>query len=642
VVTYALISLIPVVALGVVLASSYSSEARQRGVAEGRSEALLIAQTAVEPRLSGRPFSDGLTSAEKASLTILTKLAIGDHHLLRLRLRNLSGEVVFSDDGSGFHAPPDDDALTAAHGTVVAKLTYLNADTAPIGHQGPAAVEVYLPLSAGSPATRVGVLELYLPYAPINADVTASLHGLYRDLSVGLALLYLALFVISMSVSRRLRRQLKVNTYLAEHDSLTDLPNRAAFHEWAKAAVAVAAQGNSSTAIAIVDLDRFKEVNDTLGHHNGDQLLAELARRLSSFIRPQDTVARLGGDEFGVILRDVVAPEEVLWRIRMVIEAEVSVSGLPLSVDSSIGYVVAPDDGTDVDELLQLADVAMYVAKVQHAGVVRYDPTQNHYDSSKLALVSELRHAIETDQLVLHYQPKTTLPGGRVDAVEALVRWQHPVQGLLSPDSFIPLVEQTDLIDRLTEWVMNRALVDLRDLGPGGSHLSVAVNVSARNLGRPGFPQQVAKVLRDVGISPDRLIIELTETALLTDPPAAAAALTEISHHGVRISIDDFGSGQTSLGYLATLPIHELKIDRSFIADMLVNPSHAAIVRSIVDLGHNLELRVVGEGVETADVLTALTLVHCDLAQGYLIARPMPAGQLVAWLAAQPIVVGTG
>jgi len=642
VLTYAVISLIPVVLLGVVLAASYNSQARQRGVAEGRSEALLIAQTAVEPRLSGRTFSEGLTSAEQASLTILTKRAIGDHHLLRLRLRNLSGQVVFSNDGSGFHQPPDDDALTATHETVVAKLTYLNADTAPVGHQGPKAVEVYLPLSAGSPETRVGVLELYLPYAPIDADVSASLHGLYWDLSVGLALLYLALFVISMSVSRRLRRQLKVNTYLAEHDSLTDLPNRAAFHERAKAAVAIASQGNSSTAIAIVDLDRFKEVNDTLGHHNGDQLLAELARRLSSFIRTQDTVARLGGDEFGVILRDVVAPEEVLWRIRMVIEAEVSVSGLPLSVDSSIGYVVAPDDGTDVDELLQLADVAMYVAKVQHAGVVRYDPAQNHYDATKLALVSELRHAIEIDQLVLHYQPKTTLPGGRVEAVEALVRWQHPVQGLLSPDRFIPLVEQTDLIDRLTEWVMNRALVDLRDLGSGGSHLSVAVNVSARNLGRPGFPQQVATVLRDVGISPDRLIIELTETALLTDPPAAAATLAEMSRHGVRVSIDDFGSGQTSLGYLATLPIHELKIDRSFIADMLVNPSHAAIVRSIVDLGHNLALRVVGEGVETAETLTALSLVHCDLAQGYLIARPMPAEQLVAWLAAQPTVVAPG
>ena len=640
--TYAVISLIPVVLLGVVLAASYNSQARQRGVAEGRSEALLIAQTAVEPQLSGRTFSEGLTSAEQASLTILTKRAIGDHHLLRLRLRNLSGQVVFSNDGSGFHQPPDDDALTATHETVVAKLTYLNADTAPVGHQGPEAVEVYLPLSAGSPETRVGVLELYLPYAPIDADVSASLHGLYWDLSVGLALLYLALFVISMSVSRRLRRQLKVNTYLAEHDSLTDLPNRAAFHERAKAAVAIASQGNSSTAIAIVDLDRFKEVNDTLGHHNGDQLLAELARRLSSFIRTQDTVARLGGDEFGVILRDVVAPEEVLWRIRMVIEAEVSVSGLPLSVDSSIGYVVAPDDGTDVDELLQLADVAMYVAKVQHAGVVRYDPAQNHYDATKLALVSELRHAIEIDQLVLHYQPKTTLPGGRVEAVEALVRWQHPVQGLLSPDRFIPLVEQTDLIDRLTEWVMNRALVDLRDLGSGGSHLSVAVNVSARNLGRPGFPQQVATVLRDVGISPDRLIIELTETALLTDPPAAAATLAEMSRHGVRVSIDDFGSGQTSLGYLATLPIHELKIDRSFIADMLVNPSHAAIVRSIVDLGHNLALRVVGEGVETAETLTALSLVHCDLAQGYLIARPMPAEQLVAWLAAQPTVVAPG
>ena len=632
-VIYALISLIPVLLLGVVLAASYQAEARQRGLAEGRSEALLIAQTAVEPRLSGRPLSEGLTPDELASMRALAKRAVGDHDVLRLRLRNLSGQVVFSDDGSGFKTRPEDEAFDAAHGEIVARLTQLNADSNDVGPKGPEAVEVYLPLTAGSPEQRVGVLEIYLPYAPINADVTASLHNLYRDLAIGLVALYLALFAISMSVSRKLRRQLRLNTYLAEHDPLTDLPNRTAFHRQAEAACIAARRDKSSVVIGIVDLDRFKEVNDTLGHHNGDRLLIELASRLSGFLRPQDLVARLGGDEFGIILRDITEPEQVFWRVRMVIEHEVTVAELPVSVDSSIGYVVAPDDGTDIDELLQLADVAMYVAKVQHSGVVRYDPTQNHSDPAKLTLMGDFRQAIETNQLVLHYQPKLRVEDGRIDSVEALVRWQHPTRGLLYPDQFVPLAEQSDLIERLTGWVLTRALIELRGLGPLAAHLTVGVNISARNLGRLGFAQRVAQTLDRVGASADRLMLELTETALLVDPARAASSLNEVSRLGIKVSIDDFGSGQTSLGYLSTLPIDELKIDRSFICDMLENSTHAAIVRSIVDLGHNLAVQVVAEGVETTETLTALQEIGCDLAQGYLFARPMPMDQLRVWLA---------
>jgi diguanylate cyclase len=635
--TYALISLIPVLLLGAVLAVSYQTEARQRGLAEGTSEALLVAETAVEPRLTGHPLSQGLTAAEGASMRALTDRVVGDHNVLRLRLRDLSGNVVFSDDGSGLkkNVDDDDEALEAAHGEVVARLTYLNDDSDDTGPKGPAAVEVYLPLTAGKPEHRVGVLEIYLPYAPINVDVTASLHNLYRDLAIGLVALYLALFVISTSVSRRLRQQLRVNTHLAEHDSLTDLPNRTAFHRQAEAVCIAARRDKSSVVIGIVDLDRFKEINDTLGHHNGDRLLNELARRLSGFLRPQDTVGRLGGDEFGIILRDITEPEPVFWRIRMLIEHEVMVAGLPLSVDSSIGYVVAPADGTDIDELLQLADVAMYVAKAQHSGVARYDPKQNHYDPAKLTLMGDFRQAIETNQLVLHYQPKLRLEDGRIDSVEALVRWQHPTRGLLYPDQFVPLAEQTDLIERLTGWVLTRALIELNGLGPSAAHLTMAVNISARNLGRLGFAQRVAQTLDRVGASADRLTLELTETALLTDPARAASSLAEVSRLGIRVSIDDFGCGQTSLGYLSTLPIDELKIDRSFICDMLENSAHAAIVRSIVDLGHNLGVRVVAEGVETRAILTALRAIGCDLAQGYLFARPMPADQLRGWMATE-------
>jgi diguanylate cyclase (GGDEF)-like protein len=482
------------------------------------------------------------------------------------------------------------------------------------------------------------VLEIYLPYAPISADVTAGVGILSRDLVLGLAGLYVALCAISLSVSRRLRQQLKVNTYLGEHDALTGLPNRNLFLRRAGTALTAAGGNGTAMAIAIVDLDRFKEVNDTLGHHNGDHLLAELAHRLANTMGRQDTVARLGGDEFGIILRDVSDPAEVLWRIRAVIEDEVSVGGLPLSVDSSIGFVVAPADGTDLDQLLQGADVAMYVAKEQHSGVVRYRSDQNHYDAANLALIGELRHAIEIDQLVLHYQPKANLSTGEVDSMEALVRWRHPTLGLLYPDRFVPLVEQTDLIDKLTEWVLHQALRDLGALGRTVSRLTVAVNVSARNLGRPGFPELVVRELGASGMAADRLVVEITETALLTDPEGATEVLKKLDALGVKVSIDDFGSGHTSLGYLSELPIHELKIDRSFITDMLVNRAHAAIVRSIVDLGHNLGLRVVGEGVECQETWEILRASGCDSAQGYLLARPMPMEQMAHWLASSPLL----
>ncbi len=631
-ITYAAITAIPVLLLGLTLAASYRSEATQRGVAEGLSEARLVAETAVEPILDGRPISQGLSPGETAAMRLLVTRAVGDHNVLRMRLQDLSGHVVFSDDGSGFSTKADDEAVEAGQGEITADLTHLNADDDDSGPLGPQAVEVYLPLTAGRPEHVVGVFEVYLPYAPIAKDVDAGLHALYLDLLLGLGALYVVLFIISVSVSRRLRQQVKENKFLAEHDSLTELPNRSLFHQRAQEAVMQAVRSDSQTAIAIVDLDRFKEVNDTLGHDSGDQLLTLLAQRLADHTRPQDAVARLGGDEFGVILSEVGDAEEVLRRLRDIIEHEVEVSGLPLSVESSIGFVIAPDDGIDADDLLQHADVAMYVAKAQHVGVVRYDAAHDHYDAANLGLIAELRRAIDAGELVMHYQPKAALEDRHVEAVEALVRWQHPTLGLLYPDRFIPLCEQTDLIDRLTTWVMRRALTDIRDLGD----VAVSINVSARTLGRGRFADQVIAVLAELDVPPERLIIEITETALLTDPPRAAAVLAQLDAIGVRVSLDDFGIGQTSLGYLSSLPVHELKIDKSFVMDMLANPAHAAIVRSIVDLGHNLKLRVVGEGVETDDVFTTLREAGCDLAQGYLLARPMPAEQLRGWLLAAP------
>lgn len=629
---YAAITFVPVFALGLVLAVTFRSDANLRGLAQGQSEAELIGQTAVEPELTGRPLSAGLSRAERRGLVRLVDRAVRERDVLRLRLRDLAGHVVFADDGSGFGGKPESEALDAAHGQPVALLTRLNSDTNDHGRHGVASVEVYLPLTVGVPGRRVGVLEIYLPYAPIARDVTAGLHRLYLDLALGLTALYLLLFAITVSVSRGLRREVAINAFLAHHDILTDLPNRALFLSRAEAAVAHAARSRKPAAIAIVDLDHFKDINDTLGHQSGDQLLTEIARRVSRDMRPGDTVARLGGDEFGVILRDVPDAEQALLRLRDVIEGEVEIRGLPLSVQPSIGFVTVSEPGADVDTLLQHADVAMYAAKAQHTGVVRYQPELDHYDAANLSLVAELRHAINAGELVLHYQPQSDIATGATVAVEALVRWQHPTHGLLYPDRFLPLAEQTDLIDKLTEWVLATALVEIRSLGGSRSDLAVAVNVSARTIGRTEFAQQVIQALKAHEVAPERLIIEVTETALLTDPVSAARVLTDLAEAGVAVSLDDFGRGQTSLGYLSALPIHELKIDRSFVTDMRDNPAHAAIVRSIIDLGHNLSMRVVAEGIETDEVLTTLRDHNCDLAQGFLLARPMTAASLELWL----------
>ncbi|HUZ21297.1 MAG TPA: bifunctional diguanylate cyclase/phosphodiesterase [Acidimicrobiales bacterium] len=630
---YGVLTLVPVLLLGFVLVASFRSEAAGRGVAEGRSEAVLVARTAVEPVLDGRPLADGLSSAERRSLGRIEHSVVAEHGILRLRVRDLSGNVVFSKDGSGAKRVPEREALVAARGRTVALLTHLNADANDTGSVGPASVEVYLPLLAGTPSRRVGVLELYLPYAPIAADVSAGLHDLYRDLGIGLGVLYVVLLALALSVSRRLRQQVRLNGFLADHDPLTGLANRPLFHRRARGVVASAKRRGTSAVIALLDLDRFKEINDTLGHHNGDVVLVELAARLLRHTARSDVVARLGGDEFALVLRDVADVDRALAGLRTVIEEEVEVGGIRLSVAASIGYVVAPEDGADLAELVRHAEVAMYQAQEHHAGTLRYDPAADHFDAANLHLVSELRYAIEGGELVLHYQPQTRLADGRVRAVEALVRWKHPVRGLLYPDSFVPLAEQTGLIERLTEWVLERALTDLRELGPIAAGVSVAVNASARNLGRADFARRVALVLERVGVPASQLTIEITETALLADTDRAAEVLGELDALGVRVSLDDFGKGQTALGYLSALPLRELKIDRGFVTDAHRDASHRAIVRSVIELGHNLGFSVVGEGVETEESLAVLRHAGCDLAQGFLFALPMPADSLRAWLA---------
>ena len=632
---FAAASLVPVVLLGLLLAASYMTEADRRGLIEGRALAALFATTTVEPLLDDTDLRTGLPQSTGIALRRAIAAPTADGSVLRLRLRDLDGRIVFSDDGVGEgELSVDHEAMEAANGQIGAHLTRLHSDASSTGPSGQRAIEIYRPLTGGETDTRVGVLEVYLPYAPIERDISQGLDMLYRNLAGGLAILYVVLAGVSIVTTRQLRLQSRDNAYLAEHDPLTGLVNRRVFEQ---NLATIGGGAAARAAVAVIDLDRFKEVNDTIGHRGGDEMIVLLAARLASAMGSGDLVARLGGDEFGVVLLGVTTEHDAksaLEALRALLSEPMQIAGVPLNAESSIGYVLAPHDGDHL-ELLQRAEIAMYTAKARHCGVLRYEAAHDHYDSDRLALVSELRRALENDELVLHYQPQLHLAEDEVRTVEALLRWHHPRHGLLYPDDFLPAAEQTGLIDRLTDWVLVQALRQVREWDATGGRVDVAVNVSARNLTSPAFAARTLAILRSSGLGPERLLLEVTETAVFTDVEAAMRELNLLKGANIRISLDDFGQGQTSLAHLARLPITELKVDRAFVTAMTANASNAAIVRSVIDLAHNLGMSVVAEGVEDPQTLQALRSWGCDVAQGYLVCRPMPADGLISWLTAQ-------
>jgi diguanylate cyclase len=640
---YALVSLIPVLVLGVVLQGLMQRQATSRGLAEAQTEASLIAGSVIAPAVDTPvPLHSRLSTSQQIRVSRAVAPSVVRGSIERLRIRALDGTVVWSDDDSDLGTSPDVDADVASHGRPVVHLTHLFADAGEAGSagssSGPRAVEVYVPLLAEDSAQRIGVLEVYLPYAPIAADVSSGQNHVDLTLLVGLLVLWAVLLGVSTSVTRRIRRAAKVNAYLAAHDVLTGLPNRARLEELTTATL-LASHPDRPAAVAILDLDRFKEVNDTLGHGSGDVLLKLIAARLDGQLRDSDYLARLGGNEFAVVLGEVHGPSEaveILSRLREAVNSPLMLDGLPLAVEASVGFALAPQDGGDVEGLLTRAEIAMYVAKERHLGVVHFQPDHNRHDAATLGLVAELADGIAADQLVLHYQPKTELRSGTVTAIEALVRWNHPSRGLLYPDTFLPAAEQTELVEPLTNWVLTRALTELPSFDPT-NRLAVAVNVSARSLARDGFADDVLTVIAGSAIHPSRVIIEVTETALVTDARRAELNVTRLHEAGVRVSIDDFGAGQTSLAYLASLPVAELKIDKGFVMAMTTDPKNAAIVRSIVELGHSLGLTVTAEGVETSSILADLTAADCDLVQGYYLARPLSAEKLREHLFAQRV-----
>jgi diguanylate cyclase (GGDEF)-like protein len=422
--------------------------------------------------------------------------------------------------------------------------------------------------------------------------------------------------------------------YLASNDPLTGLPNRSRLIERIRELLD-RPEGAASVALLRVNIDRFEEINNALSYQKGDQLLRQFAHRLVDATRGIDMLARLGADEFGLLFVDCRQAQHAVDHARSVIHAltpTFTIDQLPLDVHASIGIALAPEHASNAEDLLRRADMAMRAAKRSAAGYSVYTAAIDQYDPYRLALMGELSFAIDHDELALFYQPKISLRTNQIVGVEALLRWRHPERGMIPPDQFIPLAEKTGAIQRLTEWVLKTGIRQIGIWQRAGYRFTISVNLSVRNLLDPAFPHQVLSILNSDGARADMITMEITESALMADPGKARNVLLLLSHHGFRFSIDDFGTGYSSLAYLKHLPVNEIKIDKLFVSKMTTDSDDTTIVRSTIDLGHNLSLSVTAEGVEDQATWNMLSVFGCDQAQGYFMSKPLPADQLGRWL----------
>ena len=426
--------------------------------------------------------------------------------------------------------------------------------------------------------------------------------------------------------------------YQARHDSLTGLPNRLVLHERISQFIDASVESGDRAALLLLDLDRFKEINDTLGHHFGDEVLAQLGPRLEQACElPCALTARLGGDEFTILLTDIEGSEKATAVARRVVEVMSQpcvVEGVEMRVSASVGIAYYPDDADDSHGLLRAADVAMYQAKALSLGMLEYDLSFDNYTPERLALAAELAQAVQQRQLVLHYQPKIDIASGETVGFESLVRWNHPRRGLLYPGSFIDLVEMSEVVHPFTESIINLALADKQRLHQLGLHQPVSINLSARNLADGRCLAELKACLQRYQLPVSEVDLELTETSLMHDPAGATELLMQFTEMGVGIAIDDYGAGYSSLAYLRQLPVNALKIDQSFVKDLASNEQNRLIVRSTIGLAHSLNLKVIAEGVEDAESLALLRDMGCDQAQGYFLSRPMTLDAVVGWFGA--------
>ena len=518
----------------------------------------------------------------------------------------------------GLWSPAELAALSAA------AVTYFLMNSALVG--------AVIAIHSGQPIARTARLAIQsqarhdwvlLALAPIVVVVAE------RSL-VLLPLLLLPVFAVWRSAAITIEKE-----HQAWHDSLTNMPNRLLFGSRLTDGLAAASRKQSVAAVLLIDLDRFKEVNDTLGHQAGDELLRAIGPRIQTAVPDDSTVARLGGDEFAVLLNSISAPVEATAIAEAIVEAlrqPFTVDHFRLDIEASIGVALYPAHGADADALLQRADVAMYVAKETSRGVELYDPAKDRNSRRRLSLLGDLREALVAGELELHYQPKVELTTGHLRGCEALLRWTHPTHGPVPPAEFIPLAEHTGLIRPLTSFVLAEAVSQIRVWLDAGLDIPVAVNLSARNLHDSHLANEVADLLDRLQVPASYLHLEITESSVMAEPARAERTLRALHGMGIRIAIDDFGTGYSSLAYLQRLPVDELKVDKSFVINMGHNNGAHVIVRSTIDLARNLGLEVTAEGVETPRALALLRAARCDAVQGYLISRPLAAPALEAWV----------
>jgi len=422
--------------------------------------------------------------------------------------------------------------------------------------------------------------------------------------------------------------------HLALYDTLTELPNRSFFHKLLQRTIASAGP-KTSLALLFIGVDRFKAINETLGHPAGDRALQKIAKRLQQFGSEVIPVARPGGDVFALLLTPLADAEQPLrtaYEILDIFATPLMLEDYAVDIEISIGIALYPDHGKDADTLMALAEVAMAEAKSTHSRIAMYDAGMEQYTLEHLQLAGELRQAIERNELILHYQPKIDMKEKRIIGVEALVRWQHPEKGFMAPDLFIPMAEQTGLIHPLTYWVLNEALAQISRWRQQGLELIMTVNLAVQNLLDAQLVDMIAKGLQDWKVEPSWLMLEITESSLMADPVRAQKTLQKLHVMGIRLSIDDFGTGHSSLAYLKDLPVDEIKIDQSFVLNMSSDETQAMIVRTTIGLAHNLDLTTVGEGIETQEVWDQLQALGCDVAQGYFMSRPLAAADFMRWL----------
>jgi diguanylate cyclase (GGDEF)-like protein len=626
-----LIILIVAVAFGVI--TKVESGLRDRAVRQEILAAKIVISLSVDRNFTDEIFANGsLSPGRRTDLDGDVEVLRQRGEIVGLEVWSRSGALLYADSGhpaEELTMPAEELTRVLTHGSFVQD----NTD----GERGVSLLEVFQPADPNGDGRIDGVIEVLLPLSNVDSAADASVTRLRIGGVVAVGLFGWALLAM--------RRRLRIRHHQAEHDPLTGLGNRTLLARRGaligRGAGDATEAGEASAALVLVDLDGFKRVNDALGHAVGDDVLVAVAGRLRGVVRDDEEVVRLGGDEFAVLLSPLRQDEDgdrLAERIISTLLEPVTVGPVCVQIGASVGIALRHGD-LDLGELLRRADVAMYQAKRGGGGYMRYSAATDDNDADQLTLLGDVPRAIARDELLLNYQPKIS-PDGSLTGVEALVRWQHPTRGLIVPDDFLPLVEETALMKPLTVWVLHHATAQVATWRANGLDVPIAVNVSPRTLLDPDFVSLVDDALATNKLPGTSLTIEITETAILQDPGRARVVIQQLRDRDVGVSIDDFGTGFTSLAHLKELPISEIKIDQAFIAGLIDNGIDHSIVAYTIRLAHDLGVPVVAEGVETSAALAELRVLGCDEFQGFLIAHPLGADDFDRW-ARPPVNVGT-